>query len=205
MRLRLLLASVVTTVAALVGTAATAGAVNTATTCVQGPVYWPTTGQVVSSNGSQRSATLNFQMTQAQLNALACSGGYARVAFVTQNSGVPASQAFTLSTNISSPIKDVAAPTASTFAPGAAFAVSSLNANQPYNLTVSWTGGNSNATFTSDWIGAHWASQLNAFERNRCNNGQSQGGWSWCVYQTGASRHSLTGGNVALGGTYPVQ
>lgn len=205
MRLKTILASLIITVAAVVGVAAPVSAINSDTHCVQGTVYWPTTGQTVSSNGSQRSITLNFQMTQTQLNALVCNGGYLKVDFVTQNSGLTSSAPYDLSTNVPGAIEEVVGST-SPFTPGAtAIAVSGLNANYPYYVTVTWTGGNSNATFTADWVKSHWASQLNAYEKQRCNNGNNAGGWAWCVFQTGTSRHSLTGGNVALGGTYNVQ
>lgn len=206
MRLKLVVTSLTLTLAGLVGALAPAS-VHAATACVPGPTYWPTTGQVVSSSGSTRSITLRFTATQAQLSALACLGGYLKIDNVVQNAGVSGTN-YTLSTNLPGATKEVPIVNTS-FTPGATgIAVSALQPNQSYFVTVSWTGGNAGVTFSTNWIGAHWATSM--FERSTCQKGQMQGTNAWCVFATtqypsGSYTHSLTGDNVALGSTYSLQ
>jgi hypothetical protein len=141
-------------------------------------------------------------LTQAQLNALACLGGYVKMDFVTQNAGVSGDH-YALNTNIVGAVKEVPV-VSSSFTPGVTgIGLGGLQADQPYFITVSWTGGNSNPTFTADWIAAHKASSI--FEKSLCSKGQQQGTNAWCYFQTGSSRHSLTGGAVLLGGTYDIR
>lgn len=206
MRLKLAVTSLTLTLASLVGALAPAS-VHAATTCVSGSTYWPTIGQVMSSSGSTSSITLHFTATQTQLNALACLGGYLKIDNVVQNAGVSGTN-YTLSTDIPGAAKEVPIINTS-FTPGATgIAVSALQPNQPYFVTVSWTGGNTGATLSTNWSGAHWANSM--FERSTCQKGQAQGTSAWCVFTTtqypsGSYAHSLTGGNVALGGTYSLQ
>lgn len=123
-----------------------------------------------------------------------------------QSAGV-AGTSYTLSTNIPDATKEVPLVNTS-FTPGATdIAVSALQPNQPYFVTVSWTGGNVSASFNIEWSGAHWATSM--FERATCQKGQAQGTNAWCVFTTtyypGQYTHSLTDGNVALGGTYTIR
>jgi hypothetical protein len=206
MRLKTLLASLIITLATIAGASAPALAAAPAaapsTSCVPGPMYWPTTGQVTTSNGSQRSISLTFTPTQAQLNALVCLGGYLKIDFVVQNAGVSGT-AYTLSTNVGS-VKEVPL-VSSSFIPGATYiAATALQAGSTYYVTTAWTGGNATPTFSANWVGAHYASSM--FEKNICKNGTNTGGMAWCVFATsqypnGSYTHSLTNGSVALDGT----
>jgi hypothetical protein len=186
-----------------VATTAPALAAIPPTTCVHGPTYWPTTGQVATSSGSQHSISLTFTPTQAQLNALACLGGYLKIDFVVQNAGVSGT-AYALTTNVSSSVKEVPF-VSSSFIPGATYiAITALQAGHTYYVTTTWTGGNAAPTFTANWVGAHFANSM--FEKSLCKNGTNTGGMAWCVFATseypdGSYTHSLTNGNVALDGT----
>ncbi|HSW66769.1 MAG TPA: hypothetical protein VLI54_06550 [Bacillota bacterium] len=181
---------------------------HAAATCVQGPMYWPSSGQVVTSNSSTRSISLTFTPTQAQLNALACHGGYLKVDFVTQNAGLSGAN-YTLSTNVPGAVKEVPVYNTS-FYPGATgIYAASLQADQTYYVTATWTGGNAAATFSANWVAAHAASS-NLIEKDLCKKGTAQGTFAWCyfatvVYPGGSYTHSLTGGYVPLGGTYTIQ
>jgi hypothetical protein len=201
MRLKLFLASLATTIATAIGAPAPALAANN---CVPAPTYWPTSGQVTTNNNAgQHTLSLTFTATQSQLNALACQGGYLRIDNVVQNAGVSGNQ-YALSTTGLGTTKEVPV-VSSSFTPGVTFvAVSSLQAGKTYTMTTTWQGGTAVPTFTTDWIGSHWATST--FEKSLCQKGQAQGTVAWCVFQTGQDRHSLTGGNVALdGSTYTIR
>ncbi|HSW98417.1 MAG TPA: hypothetical protein VLF71_01120 [Candidatus Saccharimonadales bacterium] len=202
MRVKAILTSITVTAASIVGLVAPAATAHADTTCQSGPVYWPTTGQVTTANGAQHSITLTFKLTQTQLNALQCLGGYLKMDFTTQNAGVSGDN-YTLTTNTGG-VKD-SPPLGSGFTPGiTAVGLGSLVAGKLYTVTTTWTGGTAVPTFTADWIGAHWAASF--FEKSLCQSGQNKGTQAWCVFQTGTFRHSLTGGIVpADGSTYQLQ
>ncbi|MET0779513.1 MAG: hypothetical protein ABWY71_01625 [Candidatus Saccharimonadales bacterium] len=202
MRLKALLASLIVTVATVAVATVPAfalGAPVPAACTTQ--TWWPRTGQVATSNGTQKTVTLNFQMTSAQVASLRACGVYLEVNFVVQNAGVSGGN-FTYSTNLPGAIKDVPL-LPSAFSPGVTrVSTSSVGAGQQYFVTVNWTGGNSSPTFSADFIASHQASNNylnNPVEANACANGVAQGNLAFCVFQT--ARHQLLGGNVALNGS----
>ena len=196
--------SITLSAALIIGLLAPA-ATASATSCQSGPVYWPTTGLITTANGAQHSVTLNFTLTQTQMNALQCLGGYLKMDFTSLDAGVSGGN-YTLTTNVPS-VKDIAIVLGSNsgFTPGVTgVGLGSLVAGHSYTVTATWTGGNAHPTFSADWIGAHVATSF--FEKSTCQRGQSQGTQAWCFFQTSTFRHSLTGGYVAAdGSSYQLQ